>query len=74
MSDHGSERMRAAIHAEVEREAATLMSEVSSTLAPHRESIQRLAEAILSAPDHVLSRERLQSALAEAMRGDVGPY
>lgn len=67
MSDRGSERMRTAIHAEVERDAATLMSEVSATLAPHRGAIERLASALLAAPDHVLSGERLQDAIAEAM-------
>ena len=67
MSDRGSERMRTAIHAEVERDAAALMTEVSATLAPHRGSIERLARALLAAPDHVLSGERLQDAIAEAM-------
>lgn len=77
MSDRGSERMRSTIHAEIERDAAALMTEVSTSLTPHRRSIARLAAALLAAPDHVLSGERLQLALAESMEGartdDGGP-
>ena len=69
MSDRGSERMRSTIHAEVERDAAALMTEVSTSLTPLRGSITRLASALLAAPDHVLSGERLRQALAEAMEG-----
>lgn len=68
-SDRGSERMRAALHARVEQEAAALKVEVSAALAPYLSGIRRLAAVVLAAPEQALSGEPLQAAIADAMSG-----
>lgn len=68
MSDRGSERMRSAVHAEVEAEAGRLLAEVSAALAPYDVSLRHLARSLLDAQDHVLSGDLLRTALTEAMQ------
>jgi len=68
-SDRGSERMRAAVHAELEAEASRLFAEVIGELAPHRAAIESLAAVLLAADDQTLSGEELGSALRRALAG-----
>jgi ATP-dependent Zn protease len=63
----GSERTRAAIAADVERESARLYAEVIRDLAPRIGAIKRLAELILAAPGRALSGAELALALQTAM-------
>lgn len=70
MSDRGSERMRAAIHAAVERDAAELLTDVIAELAPHRNAIDALAQAILEADDSTLSGDDLNEALRRALESE----
>jgi len=66
-SDRGSERMRAALHAAVEDDAARLLAEVVAELAPHRLAIESLAEAVLAADDLTLSGADLTAAIEAAL-------
>ena len=66
-SDRGSERMRADLYATVLREGQAVQAEVEVLLAPHRAGLEAVAAAVLAAPGHELSGERLRSALAEAL-------
>ena len=66
-SDRGSERMRAALHAAVEDDAARLLAEVVAELAPHRSAIESLAEAVLAADDQTLSGVDLTAAIEAAL-------
>jgi len=66
-SDRGSERMRAALHAAVEDDAARLLAEVVAELAPHRSAIESLAEAVLAADDLTLSGADLTAAIEAAL-------
>lgn len=49
-AEKGSERMRAAVAADIERAANALYIEVIRDLSMHRVAIERLAEAVLAAP------------------------
>ena len=69
-SDRGSERMRAALHAAVEDDAARLLAEVIAELAPRRSAIESLAGALLAADDLTLSGSDLETAINEAL--DLG--
>jgi cell division protease FtsH len=66
-SDRGSERMRAALHAEMEAAAAATFAAALGVLAPHAEAIERLADALLAAPGQVLSGDDLRAATAAAL-------
>lgn len=66
-SDHGSERMRAALHAEIEAAAHAAQADALAVLAPHVAAICRLAEELRGAPDATLSGDELQAALARAL-------
>jgi hypothetical protein len=66
-SDRGSERMRAAVHAAVEVNAARLLAEVVAELAPHRGAIEFLADALLTSEDQTLSGVDLTAAIEAAL-------
>jgi SpoVK/Ycf46/Vps4 family AAA+-type ATPase len=66
-SDRGSERMRAAIHADVEARAAVVLTDVIQTLTPHAKAIEVLAETILEAPEQTLSGEALLNAIERSL-------
>ena len=73
----GSERTRAAISADIERESSRLYTEVIRDLAPRMAAIERLAELILAAPGRALSgvelRDAIETALELATRdGELG--
>jgi ATP-dependent Zn protease len=70
-SDRGSERMRAALHAELEPAAAASFAAALGVLAPHAEAIERLADALLAAPGQVLSGDELRAATRKAL--GLGP-
>ena len=70
MSDHGSERMRAGWHAEVEALASEVQAAALRWLAPHREALRNLASLLLAAPEHTLSGEALEEAIERAMAGN----
>ncbi len=63
----GSERSRAAISADIERESSRLYTEVIRDLAPRMDAIERLAELILAAPGRALSGADLLEALEAAL-------
>jgi SpoVK/Ycf46/Vps4 family AAA+-type ATPase len=69
MSDRGSERMRAAWHAEIEALAAAAQQAVTSWITPHQRAIKRLAQALLDAPNRSLSGDALETAIDDAMHG-----
>jgi cell division protease FtsH len=71
-SDRGSERMRGASHAGVEQDAARLLVEVSTELAPLRGAIESLAAALLAADEQTLSGEALDAAIEQALAEGVG--
>jgi cell division protease FtsH len=66
-SDRGSERMRSAVHAAVEEQAARLLTEVSSELAPLRSAIEALANTLLAADEQILSGQALDAAIERAL-------
>jgi hypothetical protein len=66
-SDHGSERMRAALHASIEEAASDLLTEVVAELAPFRSANGSLAQALLEADDLTLSGPELAAAIEAAM-------
>jgi ATP-dependent Zn protease len=66
-SDRGSDRMRAALHAELEVAAHAAQADALALLAPHTDAIRRLAAELLAAPDTTLSGDELQAALARAL-------
>ena len=68
-SDRGSERMRAAIHAEVHEDASRLLAEVVARLAPHRSAIERLLEA----PKSTLTGDDLHRAFEGAFAQSTSP-
>ncbi|MHB8397722.1 MAG: hypothetical protein ACYDCI_02135 [Candidatus Limnocylindrales bacterium] len=68
-TEKGSERMRAAVAADIERAANALYIEVIRDLSMHRVAIERLAEAVLAAPGHTLSGCDLTAAIEEALAG-----
>jgi SpoVK/Ycf46/Vps4 family AAA+-type ATPase len=70
MSDHGSERMRAAIHAEIEQESAKLLAEVVAVLAPHRSAIDELGWSIREADDMTISGDALSAAIQGALEAE----
>lgn len=63
----GSERSRAAISADVERESSRLYTEVIRDLAPRMDAIKRLAQLILAAPGRALSGVELCDAIETAL-------
>lgn len=69
-SDRGSERMRAAIHAEIEQESAKLLAEVVAVLAPHRSAIDALGWSIREADDMTLSGDALSAAIQRALEAE----
>lgn len=66
-SDRGSERMRAALHAGIEDDAARLLAEVIAGLAPRRVAIESLADTLLAADDLTLSGVVLSAAIEAAL-------
>lgn len=66
-SDRGSERMRAALHAALEVDAARLLGEVVAELAPHHGAIESLAEALLASEDQTLLGVDLTAAIEAAL-------
>jgi AAA+ superfamily predicted ATPase len=67
MSDHGSERMRAAWHAGVEALAAEAHANAVRVLAPYERPLRNLAQLLLDAPDQTLSGDLLEAAVAVAL-------
>ena len=65
----GSERARAAISADIERESSRLYAEVIRDLAPRMGAVERLAELILAAPGRALSGAELAAAIETALAG-----
>ena len=63
----GSERSRAAISTDIERESSRLYTEVIRDLAPRMRAIERLAELIIAAPGHALSGSELSDAIEAAL-------
>jgi cell division protease FtsH len=59
----GSERMRAAWHAELEAAAQAAETNVFRWLSPHAAALVAFAARLLEAPDHSLSGEELEAAL-----------
>lgn len=64
----GSERMRAAWHAELEAAAQAAETSVFRWLSPHADVLAAFAARLLEAPEHSLSGEDLEVALSDAQR------
>lgn len=69
LSDRGSERMRAALHVELEARATTTRAEVVAWLTPHTDVIRQLADVLLSSPSTSLTGEAARAALRGVMAG-----
>jgi len=67
LSDHGSERMRAGWHAELEALAAEAQESVVRWLSPHGEALVAFSRILLEAPEHSLSGDALQEAIRQVM-------
>jgi len=67
LSDHGSERMRAGWHAELEALAAEAQESVVGWLSPHREALVAFSRILLEAPEHSLSGEALEAAIQQVV-------
>ena len=68
MSDRGSERIRAAWHAEVEALAAEAHANAVRVLAPYDVELRILARTLLDAPEQSLSGDDLETAIQLALR------
>jgi ATP-dependent Zn protease len=71
MSDHGSERLRAGWHAELEAMATEAQDAAVRWLAPHQDALLSLARLILDAPEHSLSGDALEAAIERVLPGAV---
>jgi SpoVK/Ycf46/Vps4 family AAA+-type ATPase len=65
----GSERMRAAVAASLEREANALYIEVLRDLATRLSAVRSLAAAVLQSPGHNLAGSELTAAIEAALAG-----
>jgi len=66
-AEKGSERMRASIAVDIEREANGLYIEVIRDLAVHLAAVRHLAQAVLASPGHNLAGAELTVAIEEAL-------
>ena len=68
LSDRGSERIRAAWHAELETLAHQAQASAVHWLAPHGAVLREFARLLLDAPEQSLSGDELDAAIGEAWR------